>query len=178
MRIRPATQKDIESVLYVEGQAFGSEKEAELVRELLADPTARPLISLLAFEDENPVGHILMTAAALEGAHSDAKVMLLAPLAVLPGFQRRGVGAALTWDALARASKIDVDLVFVLGHPAYYPRYGFTPAGPHGFDTPYPIDAKHADAWMVTETKANTLDKLHGRVLPAEALRRPEHWKE
>lgn len=178
MLIRPASKEDLEAVLHVERQAFGREGEAELVRELLADPTAHPLISLLALEDETPIGHILMTSAALEGKHSDARIMILAPLAVLPGYQRKGVGGALTKDALARASEMDVDLVFVLGHPEYYPRYGFTPAGSHGFEAPYPIPPKDADAWMVAEINKNKIGDLHGRVMPAETFRRSKLWRE
>jgi predicted N-acetyltransferase YhbS len=145
--IRPAGEEDIQAVLHVERQAFGREGEAQVVRELLADSTARPLISLLAFEDEKPVGHILLTSAALEGEHSHAKILLLAP-------------------------------VFVLGHPEYYIRYRFTPAGQHGFETPYPILPENADAWMVTELKRNKINEMNGRVLPAEVFRRPEHWRE
>jgi putative acetyltransferase len=176
--IRPAGEEDIQAVLHVERQAFGREGEAQVVRELLADSTARPLISLLAFEDEKPVGHILLTSAALEGEHSHAKILLLAPLAVLPAYQKRGIGGALTREALARASEMDVDLVFVLGHPEYYIRYRFTPAGQHGFETPYPILPENADAWMVTELKRNKINEMNGRVLPAEVFRRPEHWRE
>ena len=64
MLIKPAREENLEAVLHVERLAFGREGEAELVRELLADPTAHPLISLLASEDHNPIGHILVTSAA------------------------------------------------------------------------------------------------------------------
>ena len=84
MRIDRALEADLEDVLFVERAAFGSKKEAELVSNLLGDPSARPLLSLVAREDERPVGHILFTAARLEGAANPASISLLAPLAVVP----------------------------------------------------------------------------------------------
>ena len=71
-----------------------------------------------------------------------------------------------------------VDLVFVLGHPGYYPRHGFRTAGVLGFDAPYPIPAKDADAWMVQELRPGFIGKIKGPVACAAALDHPEHWRE
>ncbi|MDP2183743.1 MAG: hypothetical protein Q8K99_14405 [Actinomycetota bacterium] len=83
MLIEKASETDLNEVLSVERAAFGREEEAELVRDLLADPSARPLLSLLAREDDRSVGHILFTAAHLEGTPSAATISILAPLAVV-----------------------------------------------------------------------------------------------
>lgn len=176
MLVRLATTDDLEAVLAVERAAFATAGESELVRELLADPTAGPLINLLAFEDERPVGHILVTRAAIEG--HDVRAMILAPLAVVPDMQGRGVGSELARAALAQAGEMGIQLVLVLGHPGYYPRFGFTPAGVHGIDAPYPIEERNADAWMVLELEPGILGAVSGTVRAAETMMRPEHWRE
>ncbi len=145
MQIRVAGTADLDDVLRVESVAFGMDKEAELTRGLLEDPTAAPSISLLAFADDGqPIGHVLFTSARVVGAPTSPKTMLLAPLAVVPAAQRQGVGDALSREALKLAKGAGVELVFVLGHPGYYPRFGFSPAGAQGLDAPYPIPAEAA----------------------------------
>ena len=153
IQIREASNAELDDVLSVERAAFGGEEEAELVRALLNDKSALPLLSLLAWDGNRAVGHILFTAARLsvpkESAPINLSVSLLAPLAVIPEMQKQGIGAQLIKAGLQRLSQSGVDLVFVLGHPAYYPRHGFRPAGALGLDAPYPILEKNADAWMV-----------------------------
>lgn len=178
MQIREATDADLEDVLCVEREAFGYEKEARLVQDLLGDPSARPLASFLAIDGDRAVGHILFTSARLEGDTKNARIFLLAPLAVIPGFQKQGVGGRLIEHGLQTLSKSGVDLVFVLGHPGYYPRYGFQPAGVRGFAAPYPIPAVHAAAWMVQELRPGVIGRVSGTVRCAEMLDRPEHWRE
>ena len=68
--------------------------------------------------------------------------------------------------------------MFVLGHPGYYPRFGFRPAGALGLAAPYPIPPQHADAWMVQELKAGTIGAVEGRVVCAKALDKREYWVE
>lgn len=176
--IRAATEADLTAVLQVERAAFGENDEADLVRTLLADPTAQPTISLLAWEGEQAVGHILITAATLEGIGEGARCSLLAPLAVIPDRQRSGIGAALTRAAVDMARAMGLQLMFVLGHPSYYPRLGFVPAGELGFDTPYPIPPENAPAWMVQELVPGRIGEVRGKVIPAETFRRPEIWRE
>ncbi len=177
MHIAEALDSDLEDVLFVERVAFEQDEEAELVRALMADPSARPLVSLLAREEERPVGHILFTTARLEGA-PDVSVAILAPLAVVPDAQGRGVGGALIERGLVLMSEAGVDLVFVAGHPGYYPRHGFGPAGRLGFEPPHAIPAKHADAWMVHALTPGLLGAVRGKVICADALDEPEYWRE
>ena len=178
MFIREATEADLNDVLNVEKEAFGYDKEAELVRDLLSDPSAKPLCSLLAVEDNKAIGHILFTTARLEGAQKDVSISLLAPLAVIPDFQKQGVGGKLITFGLQHLSKSGVDLVFVLGHIEYYPRYGFNPAGIQGFEAPYPIPPEHANAWMVQELRSGVIGSVSGKVKCADMLNKPEHWRE
>ena len=66
----------------------------------------------------------------------------------------------------------------MLGHPWYYPRHGFTPAGILGFEAPFPIPEKDADAWMVQELRSGIIGTVSGKVVCCDALNKPEHWRE
>jgi len=178
MKILEATDSDLNDVLFVEKEAFGYVKESNLVKDLLSDPSAKPLYSLLAFSDDRAVGHILFTSARLENTQNDLSISILAPLAVIPGFQKRGVGGKLIERGLQHLTDSGVDLVFVLGHPDYYPRYGFKPAGVQGFEAPYPIPEEHANAWMVQELRPGVIGRVSGKVRCADMLNKPEHWRE
>ena len=178
MEIRKTRESDLSNVLYVETEAFGYEKEANLVKALLGDSSAMPILSLLAFNDqEEPVGHILFTKVRITGVE-DTAAAILAPLAIIPDEQAKGIGGALIKEGLRLLSESGVDLVFVLGHPGYYPRYGFKPAGALGFEAPYPIPTEHADAWMVQELNTGVIGTLKGKVICADELDKPEHWRE
>lgn len=176
MRIVEARASDIDVVLEVERVAFGEDDVASLVRNLADDPSARPLLSLLAYVGDRPVGHIMFTAARLQGAQDATPVSLLAPLAVVPDAQRQGVGGRLIEHGVRRLSESGVGLVFVLGHPGYYPRHQFEPAMPLGLTAPYPISPE--EAWMVRELRPGILGRVRGTVVCADALSKPEHWRE
>jgi putative acetyltransferase len=178
MLIREAKDSDLNDVLSVEREAFGSDEEANLVKDLLDDPSARPLYSLLACEGDRAVGHILFTSASIKGIEDDVAISLLAPVAVIPEFQKQGVGGELIKRGLQHLTAADVDLVFVLGHPGYYPRFGFKPAGVQGFEAPYPIPEKHAGAWMVQELRPGVIGSVSGKVRCADLLNKPEYWRE
>ncbi|MDZ7725791.1 MAG: N-acetyltransferase [candidate division KSB1 bacterium] len=178
MEIRETTDSDTGNMLWVEKRAFGEDEEANLVNDLLADASARPLCSLLAFDGDRAVGHIFFTAGRLENGPQSAVVSILAPLAVIPEYQKQGIGGQLIERGLQLLTGSDVDLVFVLGHPEYYPRHGFKPAGVQGFEAPYPIPDKDADAWMVQELQPGVIGRVSGRVRCAEMLDKPEYWQE
>jgi putative acetyltransferase len=173
MMIRDMTDADLPSVLDVERRAFGSDTEANLTRDLLTDPTAAPWLSLVAEEDGELIGHVLFTAASV--ADNPARASVLAPLAVVPEVQRTGIGGALMTEGLRRVALAGGDLVFLVGHASYYPRFGFRPAGPLGFVAPIPIPPEHADAWMVWEARPRVIGTVSGSVTWAETFHRPEY---
>ena len=177
MKIRKAEASDIDDVILVEKAAFGSDEEANLVRDLLADKSAEPTLSLLAYQEDKVVGHILFTRAWLE-PETALSLSLLAPLAVLPDAQKQGIGGALIQQGLQILSASEVDLVFLLGHPQYYPRFGFKPAGALGFEATYPILEKNANAWMVKALNQEITGKYRGKVICANAMNRLEYWQE
>lgn len=191
MNIREASVSDLEAVLAVERAAFGGEEEAELTRALLEDPSARPCLSLLAMEDERAVGHVLFTAARVVSQQISQQkekqetvlAVLLAPLAVVPEYQRQGVGSGLVAEGFRRLAAMGVELVFVLGSPEYYSRFGFVPAGALGFEAPYVLPEKWAEAWRVRSLSSNLLDSniignVSGKVICADAISKPEFWQE
>lgn len=180
MRIRRSEASDRAAIRAVHASAFGREQGqeiVELVDGLLADPTARPLLSLVAEMDGNLAGHVLFTAAKI-GSSPEVSVRILAPLAVSTDYQDMGVGGTLICEGLKQLADEGVDLVFVLGHPGYYPKFGFQPAGVIGFEAPYPIPSEHADAWMVQELVTDVIGHVGGRVLCCEVLSQPQHWRE
>jgi len=167
---------ELDHVLRITQSAFGTDEEANLVRKLMNDPTAEPLLSLLAVKSGTPVGHILFSAVRLAG-HEEG-LSILAPLSVIPRAQSQGVGGALIHTGLKHLSQNGTSLVFVLGHPDYYSRFGFQPAGRLGLEAPYPIPNEHADAWMVQGLKPGALDGPSGRIECAKALDKREYWVE
>jgi len=178
--LRIATESDLPGIIAVHKSAFTEEGEtiASLVADLLGDDTAAPWLSLVAEIDGRIVGHVLFTAVRLSGAERTVSAQILAPLAVAPEYQDQGIGGALIGDGLKRLATSGVKLVFVLGHPDYYPQFGFRPAGTQGFEAPYPIPCVHAAAWMVQELRPGIIGSVHGRVRCADTLNDPRYWQE
>lgn len=179
--IRKSDETDRSDIEQIHMNAFGEEKGleiADLVNGLFDDKTALPILSLVAVEKDVLVGHILYTNAKIEGADQSVSIQLLAPLAVLSHGQAKGVGCKLIHAGLDQLRHAGVDLVFVLGHPDYYPRCGFQPAGVLGFEAPYAIPDEHAGAWMVQELKTGVIGRVKGKIQCAEVLNQPQHWRE
>jgi predicted N-acetyltransferase YhbS len=172
--IRSSVEGDREAILSLHRAAFGEaegEEVSMLAGELLDDPTAKPILSLLAEEGHEVMGHVLFTAVRIVHEKTTVPGQILAPVGVAPVAQGRGIGGALIRAGLKRLAADDTRLVFVLGHPGYYPRFGFSPAGRLGFQAPYPIPEKNADAWMVKELHSGVLSRVRC-ARPTRALER------
>jgi putative acetyltransferase len=179
MKIRSSVETDLDALLDINVKAFG-EKEgpvvAGLVDALLEDPSAEPRLSLIAVREDKVIGHVLFTKVRI--ASADRSASILAPLAVHPDVQNQGIGSQLVREGLRLLAESGCELVFVLGHPGYYPRFGFRPAGELGFEAPYPIPEEAAGAWMVQELQPGVLEDVLGNVICADALNKPEYWAE
>ena len=181
MEIRVATESDRSEIMNIHRQAFGNAKGpviAKLVDDLLDDETATPILSLVAVDDDKLVGHILYTKAIITQTKISVSAQILAPLAIHPVAQKRGIGQNLIIEGLEQLRTSGTELVFVLGHPNYYPRCGFAPAGVQGFDAPYPIPEEHSEAWMVQELNGDVLGRINGKVKCSKVLNEPQHWRE
>ena len=177
MIIREATAADSGVVTAIELAAFETDEEARLVSDLEQDASAQPALSLLAFIDEQPAGHILFTGVRLE-PETDIKCAILAPLAVKPEYQNKGIGGELIKQGIQRLAQQGTAVVFVLGYPDYYSRHGFSPAAEKGFVAPFPIAEKNIDAWMLYEIVAGTVGSYEGTVTCADSLNKEEYWIE
>ena len=158
-RIRPETPADHDAVDRVHRQAFGQPDEADLVEQLRRE--AHPHVSLVAEADGTVVGHIFFSPVEIPSAGRSVAAMGLAPMAVLPEWQRQGIGAQLVREGLAACRRRDVDAVVVLGHPDYYPRFGFRPAAAFGLRSTYDGPT---EAFMALELTEGALRAAEGAV--------------
>jgi putative acetyltransferase len=145
--------------------AFGEPLEARLVDALRqsahADAYAlRDYLSLVATIDERVVGHILFTPVTIEPS-VDRRIAGLAPMAVRPDHQRSGIGGRLIRAGLDECRRHGYSAVVVLGHPEYYPRFGFVPAHTFGLTCEFPSPP---EAFMAIELDASALSGIRGRV--------------
>lgn len=150
-------------------QAFGESTEARLVDALRAAAHAgvatASYLSLVATIDERVVGHILFTPVTIDPP-VDRRIAGLAPMAVRPDHQRSGVGSRLVLAGLDECRRAGYSAVVVLGHPEYYPRFGFIPAHTFGLTCEFPSPP---EAFMARELEAGALKEARGlvRYLPA-----------
>jgi putative acetyltransferase len=133
--IRPAEPGDAASIRAVLDAAFPTAAEADLVARLERDGDA--VVSLVAVRDGEAVGHVLLSRMAVEGDGRCYRALGLGPVAVLPPLQRAGLGSELIRSALAIAEATGEELVFVLGEPDYYARFGFSARTAAPFASPY-----------------------------------------
>ena len=137
--------------------AFGQTNEAILVDALRAH--AQLCISLVAVADDQVVGHILFSPVTIESGPANA--MGLAPMAVLPDYQKQGVGSLLVREGLVRVHRAGFNIVVVLGHANYYPRFGFVPASQKQLRSEYPVPD---EVFLVIELEPGALKGAHGLV--------------
>jgi putative acetyltransferase len=175
VHVRTAGPADLDAALDVVAAAFVEEPDVvDLVRDLAGAGAFDDGVALLAEDDGRPVGFVLITPAAVEG--SAVPLGCLAPLGVVPAYQKTGVGSALVREALASARERGTAAVLVLGHPAYYPRFGFVPAFARGMEPPVPVPDEHRDAWMVAELVDGALGGERGAVRLSAPLEDPQYW--
>lgn len=157
--IREERPEDCPAVYEVNRRAFPTPAEADLVDALR--PMADPLISLVAVLDGRVVGHILFTPVQVVGETGERTALGLAPMAVLPEFQSQGIGSRLVRAGLDACRALGYPAVVVLGHPDYYPRFGFEPAAPRGL---HYKDASFDPYFFVIGLALGALEGLSGWV--------------
>lgn len=157
LKLREEAQEDFAAVEQLVTAAFDQPGEARLVAALRKANAAT--LSLVAEDHGEILGHVLYSPVTVDGLA--VPVLGLAPISVLPARQRRGVGSLLMRESLARVRALGYRGVVLLGHPDYYPRFGFQPAHTFGLRCIY--DAP-PEAFMALALQPGGLDGIHGTV--------------
>ena len=159
IEVRPERAGDEAAIRHVNDEAFGQADESRIV-----DAVRRAehrAISLVALDGSRIVGHILFTPVSIESNESDVSAVGLGPVAVLPELQRQGIGTTLVNAGLQACAREGCQVVVVVGHPEFYPRFGFRPASRNGLRSEYDVPD---DVFMVAELEAGALGRCKGLV--------------
>lgn len=157
IRIRSEKPDDVRRVRRITELAFGQPLEADLVDRLREScPEALSLVA----EDDAVVGHILFTPVVVESEARRVVGMGLAPMAVLPDRQREGIGSQLVRHGLDLLRERGCPFVVLVGHPEYYPRFGFEPASKHGLASQW--EGMTDEAFMVLVLDVAAMEGVSG----------------
>jgi putative acetyltransferase len=157
--IRPEPPEDSAAVRKVNEEAFGSSSEADLVEKLRSRQAYTH--SLVATDGDKVMGHILFSPVTIDSRNTGFDALGLGPMAVLPSYQRKGAGSQLVRTGLQECKRLGHEIVVVLGHPDYYPRFGFVPASTHGIKCEYDVPN---EVFMVLELRKGALSGRSGVV--------------
>ncbi len=174
MNIRESVENDKTSIRKVHQNAFGqSEGEtiSQLAIDLLEDISARPILSLVAEQENEIIGNVIFSSIKIEGTE-ETSAYIMAPVAVTKNAQGKGLGKKLINQGLDILKKRGAEIVLVLGDPNYYKRTGFK--ADHNLNPPYKL--VYPEAWMAHELVEGILTKLQGTVRCASSLNSPELW--
>lgn len=160
--VRQETKADIDAVRKLNKKAFKGKDESKLVDALREEDGFIPELSLVAQKAGAVVGHILFSPIEIKEGETSVAALALAPMAVLPDLQEQGIGSALVKSGLAEAARLGHKIVVVVGHPEYYPRFGFLKAGEKGLTLPFECEA---DVFMVLELVPGALDGVRGEIV-------------
>lgn len=157
--IRPEEPRDLKTIDDVNRHAFGQSLESDIVDALRIAGALS--ISLVAEEEGQIVGHIAFSPVAIETNPKDLPILGLGPMAVAPEFQKQGIGAQMISRGLKLCRAGGCRVVVVLGHPSYYPRFGFQPSHPFGISWENECPK---EAFMILELDEGALESLSGAV--------------
>ncbi|MFC4356264.1 GNAT family N-acetyltransferase [Chryseomicrobium palamuruense] len=143
------------------GEEFSDQQEHHLVRRIRQSAEFIPELSLVAETEGNLVGHILLSKVQIVGDTEEWESLALAPVSISPAYQKQGIGGALIQEAMKRAKNLGFSSIVLLGHPAYYPKFGFVPASRFGVQSPFRV----GDAYfMAVELEKDALSNVRGTV--------------
>ena len=159
IRVRHERLGDSAAIARVNDAAFGQRDESRIVDAIRQ--AGHPSISLVAVDEDQVVGHILFTPVEMPSSGPGLTVFALGPMAVLPDWQRRGIGSKLVETGLRECSEVGCHVVVVIGHPEFYPRFGFRPARAFGLQSEFAVPD---DVFMVAELMPGSLAGRGGLV--------------
>ena len=142
---------------------ISNHNEGKLVDKLRKAPTFVEELSLVAELNGQVVGHILFTPIVIDNGQQKFQSLVLAPVSVLPEFQKMGIGGQLILAGHQKAVELGFQSVILIGHPEYYPRFGYKPASTWGIKTHYELPSE--DVFMAVELTEGALSKVSGMVI-------------
>ena len=157
--VRPETPDDFPAIREALTQAFPDEDVAGLTEMLRDQPGYTPDLALVALAEGEIVGHILFSPVHVETIAGDVPALMLGPLGVVPPWQSRGIGTRLVMEGIDACRRLGHRVLTVIGHPGYYPRFGFVRASAQGITMKY---GELDEAKMVMELEPGALDGVHG----------------
>jgi putative acetyltransferase len=156
--IREEKTEDVAGIRLVNESAFKQPEEANIIDKLRQNCSG--ILSLVAIEGDNIIGHILFSPAVIESENGQMVGMGLAPMAVIPERQCQGIGTALIKRGIACLRELDCSFVIVLGHSKYYPRFGFKLASQYGLRSQW--KGVPDEAFMIMVLKDNVMHNVDG----------------
>jgi putative acetyltransferase len=160
--IRPESRADYSQISDINFLAFNNqENESKLIELIRQSENFIPELSLVADKNGEIIGHILISTISLVTEQGSIPTLGLAPMAVKPGYQQQGIGSELVIKALERCKAMGFKHIFVLGHPNFYPKFGFVPSKNFSVTPPFPVPA---EVFMALELVEGSLNCLHGKI--------------
>jgi len=154
-------QESQESIYDLHLTAFGRKVEPELVGKIRATENYIPELSLVAVNEDKIVGHLLFSIITIESEGKEIPVLALSVISVLPEYQKKGIGTKLIKRGLEECRRLGHNVVIVIGHSSYYPRFGFVPASGYGLSVPFEAPD---EAVMAAELTPGALNGISGTI--------------
>ncbi|ANX11383.1 GNAT family N-acetyltransferase [Fictibacillus arsenicus] len=167
IQIRAERSGDQKAICQINDAAFNGDNESRLIDAIRNSELFVPELSLVAVADGKLIGHILFSIVTIKSGENDVPTLALAPMAVVPEQQNKGVGSLLVEEGLKRAKDQGFEHAVVLGHPEFYPRFGFVPASTKGIEAPFPVPD---EVFMAIELKEESLDQIKGKIVYPSAF--------
>ena len=162
MRVEEAADSEYPAILALHKDSFEGELESILVAKLRSDESFDSSLSFVLKENNSLIGHVLFTKLLIKGPNqSTTTALALAPMAIRPDKQKQGFGKILLKEAIKRCAELGHGAIIVLGHPEYYPKFGFTPASK--WNIKYPAEVPD-EAFLALELIPGYLDNAQGCV--------------
>lgn len=161
IKIRAEKAEDYTVIDEINSSAFKGESEGKLIRAIRESEWFVPELSLIAEWHEEVVGHILFSEVMIQTENKQVPTLALAPMAVSPRHQKQGIGSLLVQQGLEKAQQFGYEHVVVLGHPNFYPKFGFVSSVSKGIEPPFPVPE---EVFMVLELKERSLEGIRGKV--------------
>lgn len=160
--LRPEKPKDYSAITKVNDLSFKRKAEGRLIKQLRKREEFVSPLSIVAKMDKQIVGHILFTPVDIEDGDKRHKTLTLAPMSVLPEYQKKSIGKLLVIYGLQKAKELGYKSATVLGHPSYYPKLGFEIASKYGIKSPFPAPD---EAFLIIELSNGSLKNVKGTVI-------------